>query len=287
MRLSLTLHRPLLLLPPPPRQTHEETHLTDPPKPYICEHDSCNHKSFSRSHDLIRHRGSVHNEGPAAGKPPQKKSRPPKKKRSGGANGGQLDASVQGSSLDHDEHDDDDDGLHHGLHDESMNSGQMMDDDEDEHGLGGGHHLDHHAYGADDGHHHDGLDGGEQLDVMPEYDPALIEPALFHTDGGGGQGPADADAAGGGAPAPSVNPMDFSQALDGAVKPSPTRRAAALARSAAAAAQQTPSSLLKQAQVHADGFYAGNGDEEEGEVEHALDGLAADDGADGAGEAAV
>lgn len=150
----------------------------DPPKPYVCEHDSCNHKSFSRSHDLIRHRGSVHNEGPAAGKPPQKKTRPPKKKLSGGRydmGDGTL-GSAQGSSLDHDENHYADESMTTQAHDDH----QGLDHDDD-----GGHHLADgtemvHDEGHLDNHTDDGGLGGMQ------YDPALIEPALFHSGGDDG-----------------------------------------------------------------------------------------------------
>ncbi|CDZ97439.1 FOG: Zn-finger [Phaffia rhodozyma] len=44
-------------------KTHVQTHSPDPPKPHVCNYDSCGNKAFSRSHDLLRHKGSVHGEG--------------------------------------------------------------------------------------------------------------------------------------------------------------------------------------------------------------------------------
>lgn len=41
----------------------------------MCPHDSCGNKAFSRSHDLARHKGSVHGEGGASAKQAPKKKR--------------------------------------------------------------------------------------------------------------------------------------------------------------------------------------------------------------------
>jgi hypothetical protein len=231
----------------------------DPPKPYICEHDSCNHKSFSRSHDLIRHRGSVHNEGPAAGKPPQKKTRPPKKKVSGRYEPDGTLGSAQGSSLDHDENHYADESMTTQGHDDH----QGLDHDDD-----GGHHLADGAEMAHDEGHLDNHNEDGGLGDMPEYDPALIEPALFHTSGGDDDAPVDPAVA-----AATINPMDFGHQD---VKPG--------IGGGGAHGSTTPSALLQQA--HAGGYYpaggnatfggndpaaAGGGEgQEEGEVEHAL-----------------
>lgn len=225
-------------------QTHEETHLSNPPKPYVCDHDSCSHKSFSRSHDLIRHRGSVHNEGPAAGKPPQKKTRPPKKKKTGGANGRH--------SVYHQQHDEDDEGLYDPEHELELAAqsleGHELEMDPDhagEDGLMDG--------GLEIGHH--GEHGEEIVDEMANYDPGLIEPALYHEgdDQQQQQVQAHEQVDEDGSTTGMINPSDFTLGgAGGGAKSSPARRTTTNGRPSA-----TPSALLKRA--HASGLLNSNG----------------------------